>query len=250
MTAMNLIVQAKAKAAFILTDTAVADNCDGAVAAFIPKVLGLHIGDDAFVAIATSGSWLAGHNFLSHVSAIRSRSLAGCLEALPDAFRKATCNTMSLAAVLAVYDRRANRVCGYTIGSDHSLFPPPSHPYKLRACERHLTDLDPERHWDLIQTDHCDPSQWDPARDGATLLEAQRSDLFQFAPGVFGGGVGGQAILTRVDGSGITHTTIKVWPDRIGRRIDPSAGAQPGWLDRVRAWRLRTFRGPQTIYIR
>ena len=247
MTAMNLIVQERAKAAFILSDTAVTGNQDGVVISFIPKVIGLSLGVDAFVAVGTTGS-LSVPYLTPHLKEISAATLPDFLEAFPQAFRAAERDMLagggqgSIAAVLAVFDRRAGRASGYVIGNDHRLFPPSCRPHQLNRAKKHLTDLDPDRHLNMIQTDHCNPAAWQPARDGAALLEAQRSDPFQFAPDVYGSGIGGEAVLTRVDGNGISHVTLKAWPDRVGRPINARLGNEMGWRDRLRIWGRQTLR--------
>ena len=254
MTAMNLIVQQRAKAAFILSDTAATDNNDGRVISFIPKVIGLTVGIDAFVAVGTTGS-LSVPYLTPHLREIRAATLPDFLEAVPQAFRAAERDVVadggqgSVAAVLAVFDRRAERATGYVMGNDHRLFPPSCRPYQLNRAKKHLTDLDPARHLELIQADHCNPALWRPEKDGAALLQAQRSDPFEFAAGVHGSGIGGEAVLTRVDANGISHVTLKAWPDRAGRPIDVSVADKMGWRDRLRIWGRQTLRPPAEIIV-
>lgn len=149
-----------------------------------------------------------------------------------------------MAAVVAVCNQRTGKVAGYGIANDSRLWPGRYAPYSMTPLKKHLTGFDPDQYPDLAQADFCDPACWNPARDGADLMEAQRADPFDF-----GIGVGGQAILTCVDKSGISHQVIKAWPDRPFQPIDLNRGEKPGWIGRVRANALMRDRPPRTIEI-
>ena len=94
MTAMNIIVQAKAGAAYLLTDTT-AYTPDGVVRAFHPKVLTLAIGAKSFAAIATTGM-SAQPAWRRRLADQWTNSVDDVLRALPGAFRDVECELKSL----------------------------------------------------------------------------------------------------------------------------------------------------------
>ena len=254
MTAMNLIVQERAKAAFLLTDTAYYRFKDGAVMYFGPKVTGLTIGEGAYAAVATSGTMFSSH-IGPQLGALRAGSLREFLASMPDVFKaaeaasKAEGGKGAMAAVIAVFDSERRRAGGFIIGNGRGGFPQAGAPYRLISTKRHLTEMG-ERHDDFLgRTDFCNPDCWNPERDGSALMDAQRSDLFDLGPGIRAPAVGGQAILTRVDVGGVRHTTLKTWPDRVGRPIDLRLGDRLTLRSRLEAWGRETFRPTPTICI-
>lgn len=254
MTAMNLIVQERAKAAFLLTDTAYYRFKDGAVMYFGPKVTGLMIGEGAYAAIATSGTMFSSH-IGPQLGALRAGSLREVLASMPDVFKaaeaasKAEGGKGAMAAAVAVFDPDRCRAGGFIIGNGQGGFPQAGAPYRLISTKKHLTEMGEQHDEFLCQTDFCDPASWSPERDGAALMDAQRTDLFDLGPGVRAPAVGGQAILTRVDKSGISHTTLKTWPDRVGRPINLGSGDRLAWRHRLEAWGRENFRPAPTIRV-
>lgn len=239
MTALNLIVQRRARAAFLLTDTARYDR-HGRVKGFGSKVLELRVAGRVSGAIATTG--MTSQPFLERrLSELRAESVDALLPGIEKAFCEteadliadgmpARCGMDWLAACVALFDQDAGRPWGYRIANNRLLFPLSEYPapYKLRPCERSLTRCaDDGPHG----VDVRDPRQWNPERDGAALLEAQRADLFGIEPDTYHG-VGGEGILTRVDVAGVTSKRLVAWPDRVGRRIEPDRPAG-GFLARL-----------------
>ncbi|WP_333605976.1 hypothetical protein [Novosphingobium sp.] len=250
MTAMNLIVQERAKTAFLLTDTAYFDVASGAITAFGPKVHGIVIGEGAYAAVATSGRLFLRH-MRPHLEAIRASTLREFLAAMPEAFRAAEAESLteggggSCAAVIAAFDRAGRRAYGWGIGNNTMAFR--ARPYSLVPTKKYLTGFDEDKHPALADADFCDPECWNPMADGGRLLEAQREDDFDLSLGFSAPAVGGQAVLTRVDGAGISHITLKTWPDRVGCPIDLTKGDRLGWRDRLRAWRREKLRPVPTL---
>ncbi|MEV5020727.1 hypothetical protein MRBLMA1_000525 [Sphingobium sp. LMA1-1-1.1] len=249
---MNLIVQEQAKAAFVLTDTAYFDVLTGAVKAFGPKVHGIVIGEAAYVAVATSGRLFL-HHVRPHLEAIRASTLREFLAAMPDAFRAGEADSLaeggggSCAAVIAAFDRAAGRAYGWGIGNNTMAFR--ARPYSLVPTRKYLTGFDEEKYPALADTEFGDPKCWNPAAQGVELLEAQRADDFDLSLGFSAPAVGGQAVLTRVDRDGINHTTLKAWPDRVGRPIDLGLGDRLGWRDRLQAFGREKLRPVPTLWL-
>ena len=249
MTAMNLIVQERAKSAFLLTDTGYFNRVTGAIEAFGPKVHGIAIGGGAYAAIATSGSIFTGH-IRRPLSRICASTLEDFLVAMPGVFRAAEAASRaeggcgSSAAAIVAFDPKSGRALGWGIRNDTQLFR--ATPYTLVPTRKSLTAFDEVRHFRLAETDFCDPRQWNPITQGVELVEAQRQDIDMMV----GGGasvVGGEAVLTCVTREGISHVTLKSWPDRVGKRIDLQKGDRLGVYDRVIAWNRQTFRPIKTI---
>ncbi|MBT2133947.1 hypothetical protein KK137_06335 [Croceibacterium sp. LX-88] len=227
MTAMNLIVQARARAAFLLTDTASIWSRSGKVAHFGSKVIPVYIDGRAVAAVAVSGR-LEPSDLAERMDEISPQSLSGFLEEFPEVFRateralKKRDAAGSMAAVIAAFDHERSRPIGYRIANDNLLFPPGYRPYELKQTSRHLTEFNPDN-VTLLQSDFCDPRHWEPDRDAEKLIEAQRRD-----PDILHGrhSIGGEAVLTRVDASGVCSKVLKAWPDRVGRRINPEASVR------------------------
>lgn len=248
MTAMNLVVQEAAKAAFLLTDTASIRPETGQVICFEPKVTAVQIGDAAFAAVTSTGRMFARH-LQPFLREIRASSLADFARAIPEAFRAAELLSIdeggsgSMAAAIAAYDAKRGRAHGFVIGNDRTLFSTLYTPYRAVPATKHFTDFVPDYDQIADKVDFCDPLQWHPSEDGIALLEAQRADPFPF-----GYGVGGEAVLTRVSAEGISHKTLKAWPDRVGCKIDPAAAEWPPFT-RYRAWRRQRLRPALRIAI-
>ena len=246
MTAMNIIVQAKAGTAYLLTDTA-AYTPDGVVRTFHPKVLTLAIGSKSFAAIATTGM-SAQPAWRCRLADQRAESVEDVLRALPEAFRdvecelKASgaaedCGTGHMSAVVAVFDGERREASGYAISNDTFLFPPgKAVPYRLQPVLKYLTRYRGQPF--PRGTDMCDPRRWDPRRDAAALIQAQRADEFGLEGGTFVG-VGGRAILTTVSAAGVEHQVVTAWGDCAGRQIDRSLDQRSSFLGRLRQqWRM------------
>jgi hypothetical protein len=241
---MNLVVQERSRAAFLLTDTATYDNSDGKVSGFYPKVIGFRAGKRFHGAIATSGRFLVSY-LRPHLCDVRASTPAEFLAALPSVMRATERDLVrdraqgSWAATVALFDRRSGRASGYGIANMPALFAPSCGPYSTHRISRYLTDAVEG----FRVPDVCDPRRWDPKRDGEALIEAQRADLFRFGE-VRCPAIGGQAILTRVDAGGVSHHVLKRWPDRVGEHIDLSSAPSLRWRDRLRGQlvlsRLRT----------
>lgn len=234
MTALNLVVQPRAGAAFLLTDTGVYGP-DGRIAAFQRKTVEFSIGGRPSAVIATTGPSLAGVFLESYASTLRPATVHELLTAFPQVFREieqklaARGVKKGFSALLAIYDHERRRPVGYGMSSCPNWLPN-SAIYSLQPVKKYLTDC-ARLPFDW-ETDVCDPRQWKPRSDGLVLLDAQRSDPFERSDGNGGyHGVGGEAILTRVDADGVHHEVLKTWPDRIGRRIDPHRKA--GWRERL-----------------
>lgn len=231
MTAMNLIVQPKARAVYLLTDTAVIRKRDGALVDFIAKVVPVRAAGQVVAAIAVSGR-LEVEFLKAEMAKVGPSSVQDFLDRFPDVFRRTEAAIMakaeggSMAAVVAAFDHSRSLPLGFGIANDNSLFAPSHRPYELKRLAQHITEFSPEN-VQLRQTDFRDPAVWSPERDGLALIEAQRLDL-GFAGERYS--IGGKAVLTRLDASGITSKVLKEWPDRIGRPIDPHNRAQAtGW---------------------
>jgi len=249
MTAMNLVVQEKVGATYLLTDTAVYNSADGSIHSFWPKVTGVAIGEDGYAAVATSGGMFFNH-IQPHIAEMKAPTLREFIDAFPAAFRAGERASRSeggkgpMAAVVAVCNRRTGKAAGYGIANGTVLWGGRYRPYTMMQMSRHLTDFNPDHYPHLVHTEFCDPGCWNPERDGVALMEAQRADPFDF-----GIGIGGQAILTRVDQSGITHKVIRAWGDWPFQPIDLIRGDKPGLLGHVRAKLLMRNQPPRMIEI-
>lgn len=244
MTALNLIVQQRAQAAYLLTDTACYSF--GTVVGFTNKVIAFDFGPEGCAAMAVSG---IAHNehFLARISPV-PQSLGSFLAELPDIFRDveraleaagkpAKVGTRNIAVALAVFDRHQARATGYAISNNTVSLPRTYGPYRLHRMPKPL--LTPcERDPIPEGTDISDPRQWDVEREAGPLIEAQRAEPFpdRDQPYI---GIGGQAILTRVSAAGIEQRLIRTWPDRIGSRIKLAPDDQLDLADRLMV-RLRS----------
>lgn len=229
MTAMNLIVQAKAGAAYLLTDTA-RFRRGGIVDEFHPKVLPISIAGRPCGAIASSGMVSRGE-FIEVLSKLPARSVGELIEAFPEVFHQVEqlqikrkmperCGSGHLSAVLAVYDPFTGSPRGFTISNDNMLFPLAKYRrYTLQPTLKYLTRFVGQPF--PRGTDMCDPRQWNPASQAAALIEAQRLDLFGIEPDTYHA-IGGEAHLTRIDATGLSVSVVRSWPDKIGRRINPA----------------------------
>lgn len=243
---MNLIVQPRSGAAYLLTDTATYGP-DGKVGYFRSKVLALSVSGRVSAALAVSGAGGAISLYEAHFRTLHAEDAESLLSAVPRIFRevKATLEARGVAdniyAVVALFDHFTGQPSGYVIGSDNSLFPmglyrsgtlQPVRKYLTRYAGR---PIPPDR-------DICDPRQWNPKIEGAALIEAQRDDLFGLPPTTFAA-VGGQAILTRVSAEGIDQQILCAWPDRRGEEIDARGDRAVTVADHLRR-RVRHFAKP------
>lgn len=255
MTAMNLIVQASAGSAYLLTDTA-AYAPDGRILEFCSKVTALTIGGKACAAITTAGGGFY-RPFGWYLRRLRVRSVDDLTSVLPDLFRKVdefirpdveagrTNGDMSIA--LAVYDHVAGQPKGFVMSNRPMAFPvdvrsPPYRPFTLQPTRLNITGLayDPFPGKDL-----CDRRAWRPELDADRLIAAQRVDPFS-------GGrtcIGGQAILTRVGHDGIDQSVVTTWDDRRGKPIDLERPRPDDALSRARRW-LRAKHPPTMPHYR
>ena len=245
MTAMNIIVQAKAGAAYLLTDTA-HFNPDGTVGQFAPKVLSLRAAGRFSAAIATSGIAVQRNHFKKHLAELKPRSTSDLLSSIGPMFRiteqeimaqgvPSVCGTSHMSAVVALFDHETNEASGYAISNQNSCFPTGKYrPYTLAPILKYLTRYKGQPF--PRGTDMCDPRKWDAVASAPALVEAQRIDDFGLADDLRAG-VGGQAILTCVNEEGISHKIVAAWADRIGERIDRSQDDNPSFTGRLRRCR-------------
>ena len=251
MTAMNLIVQDRARAAFLITDTAGFDG-QGNIISFQPKVIGLRLAD-GFAAISTSGTWRVNSLILSGLKRLRPRKIEELVAGLPGLVIDADYQIRhvhrdektSIAAVIATYAEATDRSQGFIIGNDNAVFELGKYrPFTLQPARKHLTRYagEPIGH----DIDVTRPMHWNPERDGAALLKAQRLDL-SGQPGSEYAVIGGQGLLTSVSAAGIEHTVIKVWPDSVGRPIDTTPGRALDLDARVAVWLLKMLRRPPLL---
>src|SRR5690606_22148958 len=109
MTAMNLIVQQRARAALLLTDTAAIVPDTGKVAGFQSKVIPVDVDGRTVAAVAFSDRVVRA-DLEQHVEAIAPTSLQDFLDRFPEAFRateqmlQARGAEGSMAAVVAAFD--------------------------------------------------------------------------------------------------------------------------------------------------
>ena len=137
-----------------------------------------------------------------------------------------------MSAVVAVFDGERGEASGYAISNDTFLFPPgKAVPYRLQPVLKYLTRYRGQPF--PRGADMCDPGRWDPHRDAAALIEAQRADDFGLEGSTFVG-VGGRAILTTVSAAGVEHQVVTAWGDRAGRQIDRSRDDIPDWAAKTR----------------
>jgi hypothetical protein len=227
---MNLIVQPRARAAFLITDTA-ALRADKSISEFRPKVVELRVNDGLWGALAVTGHMDAIY-LRNAIRAAPPSDLKSLLAGLPDALRRAmdahaarhpdAGASRSAAIAVALYDAAASDVRGFLMGSSPVMLPGAGlAPFVLHPVLKHLTEFG-DRCPFHPRADITNPAQWSPERGGLRLIEAQRRDEFMRADGSIFYGIGGRAIVTRVDASGVTHRTLHNWlADREGSHIGP-----------------------------
>lgn len=258
MTAMNIVVQSRVASAFLLTDTARYRE-DGSIERFAPKVFAVECKGRYSAAIATTGM-ISRDYWLRAIPSINAQDAESFLRAIPTVFRSLeaamvadrlpeACGSSHLSAVVAIFDHDTQHAEGYAISNDRSLFQTgpgekPYHPFELCPVRKYLTRFAGRPF--ASNVDVCDPDQWDPESESASLIEAQRVDHFDFG-GCSHAAVGGQAMLTRIDAQGVRQSIIKAWGDRRGATIDPFSREDLGY--RVRT-AVRQITPPRLTKIR
>lgn len=258
MTAMNLVVQPRAGAAYLLTDTGVYDSA-GRIRQFRTKIVTAVIGGGRAYAALSGCGGLTAHHLHDLVRGVRAgdaktflsgveRGFNALDQQLCDAGRYSACGDSAIALVAGVFeiDSAQGLLCsavgasGYRIGNGAADFEGPFQPGRLEPIAVHLTrtrgapfEFVGSEAFGVDGADLSDPSVWNPETGAAQLAEAQRRDPFMSDEGPYYA-VGGRAVLTRVSAEGFAHRVVRSWPDRGGRKISPRDPAKYGLFDRLR----------------
>ncbi|MBI1182112.1 MAG: hypothetical protein GC201_16330 [Alphaproteobacteria bacterium] len=227
MSSVNGIVQPQA--AILLTDGAHTAR-DGRLMAVGIKVA---IFDELRLAVAWNGRGVV-HFIEEGLAGARTQREA--LDALPAVLRDmvarnrrelpegATEDEIGVRLLAALWSDEADEPRLWAVEPDQVRLGPGYRPYSLVRM-RAMLDTPTDRLPDIFgrAVDPADPESFDPARDGLTLLEAQRRDPWGFPGEDARYCAGGFAHITTVARDGISERVLRTWPDRIGAMIDPFA---------------------------
>ncbi|MHA6768084.1 hypothetical protein [Sphingobium ummariense] len=230
MTAINMMVQPKARAGFIIADTAVTDE-GGQLVDSVGKVA---IGTGAFPhAIGITGN-VHPVTFATALGTADARNLKQLMRRLPAIIRsaiaeheriKGTAGMILLKGV--AWDFRRKGPMGFVMTSDASLLAG-AEPYEFYETAWNVTLCDgAETASEMLgrPVDLCDPDSFDPEEDGRKLIMRQylRGGT-SLLPGLGEGTsyrIGGEAHLVEVRKAGVQAWTIHDFGDEIGKPIVP-----------------------------
>lgn len=233
MTAINMVVQRRARAAFIMADTAITDE-DGKVIDFTGKVA---LGTGRFpFAIGVSGNVLP-RVFAAALGEANPANLKQLMKRLPDVMRTALrrqemdCRAMEGDCYMllrgAAWDFARKQPVGFVMVSDGALFPG-AEPFSFYETEWCVTLADGATSLgDMLgrDMDPTDPAQFDPETDGVQLMiEQHRRGASPLMPGLRPQTpyrIGGEAQLIEVRKTGVTVWAVHDFGDELGQVIDP-----------------------------
>ena len=235
MTALNVFVQPKARAGYIVVDAAFTSD-DGCVTEIGSKVVQ---GGGRFPwALGVTGNVSAvavGRELLTvGVASLKQlerrlipamhRAIAATAAAFPDT-PLVNCGVRGVA-----WDFAAKKPIGFTVMSHPDLLIPGAAPFTFYRCDAMVTCDHVDglagllgRPLDLV--DMRDPERFAADTDGLALIEAQRRTPYVCTiPGVDASvkhRIGGEAHLVTVTRHGVRIEGLREWSDRIGERIMP-----------------------------
>lgn len=237
MTALNMFVQPKARAGYIIADTAVTDfegrlvETSGKVAintGRFPFAIGIS-GNVHPVTVATAignAGLTSLKQLIKHLPAIISR-------AIQEGAAIKGVDAADLAILLkgVAWDFKAKRPIGFVIASDGNLLEG-AEPFTFYETDWNITRCDgsasPAEMLGRV-VDICDPASFDPTEDGRALIIHQyQQGAAVLLPGLEGSTpfrIGGMADLVEVTKKGVKVWGIHDFGDTIGQHISPRAEA-------------------------
>ena len=233
MTAINLAVQPKRRAAYIISDCAYTAPDDARVVRIGGKIISFERFPCA-IGITGSIDIIATARALF---ALDARNLRTLVAGLPKALRTAVRETQAAhpefgevfgSLKVAAWCSRRARPTGYLIHSTAeaamAMLGPGWGAYEVaEAKSSAATHQQPS---ELLgrPCDLDDPDTFDPERDAFALIAAQRAGgALNITPGCdsYPYRIGGEVELTEVTRRGVKVWSMGKFPDRVGERIDP-----------------------------
>lgn len=228
MTAINLVVQPKARKGFLISDTACTDTegrlettCGKVIfgGGRLPWAMGVSGNVDPLTVAQVAGEETA-------------LSLKQLFKRLPAVMRRAldtgTPPSGTIAHLLfigAVWSMKQNRPVGFMMSSHEHLGLPGQRPFEVYLVNALWLGGGKASDWVGRDVDVKDPASFDPAIDGLTMVRAQRAASIACpVPGMaqVPTRIGGEIILTEVTKGGVKNWAIHDFGDPIGMRIDPA----------------------------
>jgi hypothetical protein len=234
VTALNIIRQDGGAATYLLTDTA-QFRPNGTIDKFARKVHPVRVGGRVRGAFAVTGSSAFAPLLRAELRRLQARTVEALLASVPAAFSEASTKLDALAVLwgwepcgaavaIAMFDPEDGRATAHLIADEGTVrslfFRSGFEPFALEPVRRVLScyGRSPFR----ATVDVCDPLEWNPARDAAALIQAQRVEG-TIVDGCERSVVGGDAVVTRIDASGVHSQVVLRWPDRVGEMVDVRA---------------------------
>lgn len=226
-----MVIQPKARAGFILSDTAVLDD-DGIIRTFGGKVVA---GTGRFpFAVGVTGK-LHPLALAEAIDDAGARNYKQLQKRLPDILRSAIAAAEHghAMAVLkgAAWDERRARPVGFILSSDSTLLPA-ADPFTVYETAYNFTLADGAASLaDMLgrDADPTRPDQFDPEQDGLKLVMAQRSaGAASLLPHLHGlrHTIGGEVLLTEISKSGVKTWTLHDFGDQLGARPNAAETVQ------------------------
>ncbi|WP_278984697.1 hypothetical protein [Sphingobium yanoikuyae] len=233
MTAINMFVQPKGRAGYIVADCAITD-ADGTLRESCAKVA-YNTGRFPY-AIGVTGN-VHPVIFVKAMGAANIMSMKQLIKRLPEVMRAAMASATIESALApseaqlglkgVAWDFRAKRPIGFVMVSD-PIMHPGCEPFTFYETDFALAKWDgAETVADMIgaNVDITDPDKFDAERDGLKLIEKQRiqpcTTLIPSVDQAVKHRIGGEAHLYRVTKNGVFAEQLCDWPDEIGRKICP-----------------------------
>lgn len=233
MTAMSLIVQAKRRAAYLISDCAWTDRA-GRLTHISGKIIQMArfpaaIGVQGNVSLPALGA---------EIHRVDSRNIARLVQILPDCLRRAIAatyeihpetpaGTVTAMLKVAAWSARLAKPVGYVLTSDPAL-----------ATAMGGTDWTVHGSTSSLSAAECptvlfptltaceDPAQFDPLEQAFDLVaHERRTPQLVMSPGADVGAnyrIGGSAQVTEVTKRGVKVWGVGSFPDMVGLPIDPS----------------------------
>jgi len=233
MTAINVIVQPRARAGFILSDTAITSS-DGRVIEHCGKII-YGVGSYPW-AVGVSGS-VHPAVILQEIGALNPLSYKQLVKGLPDALRRAVakqaclqgCPEADLAITIAgvAWHFGEKRPVGFAVTSRLGHVYENVAPFEFYGLASSVTGVENDSVRNLITCrDLTDPMAFNPENDGVELMKLQRAMPLQAQDARAQQGhyrIGGEVLLTTVTKRGVATKALHDFGDQIGAIINPNA---------------------------